>query len=142
MDLNLEIVMCKCGTIISEDTSVREPFQETHSIDKLFIKSSKFNDSPLIHRTMHNRQFLIIFQRALSLLIIRRHSSAGKILQWLAKSLIINFSISFFSFQRVTLFYFSTKSQNLEFFHFKKRLFKKIAPHIATRYTPTQIIIF
>lgn len=70
MDLNLEIVMCKCGTIISEDTSVREPFQETHSIDKLFIKSSKFNDSPLIHRTMHNRQFLIIFQRALSLLIV------------------------------------------------------------------------
>lgn len=39
MDLNLEIVMCKCGTIINEDTSaVREPFQETHSIDKLFIK--------------------------------------------------------------------------------------------------------
>lgn len=37
MDLNLEIVMC--GTIINEDTSaVREPFQETHSIDKLFIK--------------------------------------------------------------------------------------------------------
>lgn len=44
MDLNLEIVMCKCGTIINEDTSVREPFQETYSIDKLFIKSSKFND--------------------------------------------------------------------------------------------------
>lgn len=75
MDLNLEIVMC--GTIINEDTSaVREPFQETHSTN-FSLNSSKFNDSRL-SCTMHNRQFLLIFQRSLSLLIVR--NSTRKIL--------------------------------------------------------------
>lgn len=101
MDLNLEIVMCKCGTIINEDTFVRELFQETHSIDKLFIKSSKFNDSPLIHRTIHNRQFLLILQRVLLLLlIVRRYSSTRKILYGSRNYLKVSQFLFIFFFQR------------------------------------------
>lgn len=79
-----------------------ELFQETHSIDKLFIKSSKFNDSPLIHRTIHNRQFLLILQRVLLLLlIVRRYSSTRKILYDLRNYLKVSqFLFIFFFFQR------------------------------------------